>query len=136
MTKRNQPKRWSRRTLDRMETKANKEYNLNDCPKCGEGMSSNLEHYEDSDMVVTFYCEECNISKTHSFKWFGTEVQHYNTRSWDVESKEIDEAHNSSPHCNGCRIKINPFTGEAQTSYCHEAIRNRTCPHVDFRERF
>ena len=81
MTTKEERKNWSESQLKRLNKKVNKEFIMDQCPVCGGTMGSHLEHYEMSDMVVYFYCEECNIGVTHGFKWCDSEVEQYKKES-------------------------------------------------------
>ncbi len=70
-------KKYAPRTIERLNKKANREYILGQCPKCGDDMNSMLEHYEGSDVVCYWYCEKCNLGVTHSYGWLNAEVTHH-----------------------------------------------------------
>jgi len=77
MTTQEGRKNWSENQLKRLNKKVNAEFIMDRCPVCGGTMDSHPEHYEMSDMVVYFWCEECNIAVTHGFKWCDSEVEQH-----------------------------------------------------------
>ena len=66
-----------RPSLKTVQERANKEYKLNDCPRCkSEGsMEFMPAEFQDSEVIKNAKCVDCGLEVTHYYQWIETEVR-------------------------------------------------------------
>ena len=64
----------SQKTVERLQEKSNKNFNLTECPKCGDEMDYGAYNYNSTDFESYFKCEKCGISVTHIYDWNETQI--------------------------------------------------------------
>lgn len=68
---------YSDKQLKRLNRKANKTYELNQCPKCGEDVEHSGYNYVGECFESYSICRKCNLHITHFFDWKETEIVVY-----------------------------------------------------------
>lgn len=64
----------SQKTIERLQEKANKYFQLSECPRCGDEMDYGAYNYNSTDFESYFKCEKCGIRVTHIYDWHSTKI--------------------------------------------------------------